>query len=180
VDCPIFNVLLLNQHTQWHICASLGLALFCVLYTPVSVNLTLHRLAPPSRTQPTGADGNCLFRSISFVLTGSEGQFHVIRELVCNYIEKFYASLGVNQSYKAVSRMRDSGIWGTDVEILALSSLLRCNIFVYTNVGTRDGSARWIRFEPINTLPSPVVTDSVYSIFLNHLNGNHFEPVIAF
>ena len=76
--------------------------------------------------------------------------------------------------------MRRNGTWDTDIELQALCSLLRCNIFVYTNVATRDGSYRWVKLEPNPALSSvvPIADAQVFSIHLYHVDGNHFAPVL--
>ena len=41
------------------------------------------RLKPPTSIRSIGGDGNCLFRALSYAVTGSESQHHVVcRQIV--------------------------------------------------------------------------------------------------
>ena len=106
-------------------------------------------------------DGNCLFRSLSYVITGAESQHHAIRSIIvmhmysignnlmCNYINsQIYPSLG---HYIESNKMYENGIWGTDVEMVTLAHLLNTSIYVYSpNFGDDgvDRNGRWIRHSP--------------------------------
>jgi hypothetical protein len=75
--------------------------------------------------------------------------------------------------------MRKDGVWATDIEILALASLLRCDVYVYSSAGARDASvARWLRYEPKEHLPSSMPFRSTASVYINHANRNHYEPAV--
>ena len=83
----------------------------------------------PSKERRISPDGNCLFRSLSFVLTGTD-RFHkdirdflvenmksAYRETCTNYCHSHYELLPENrchsmEDYLAKSRMESSGSWG--------------------------------------------------------------------
>jgi len=46
----------------------------------------IERTTPPRTRFPVLGDGNCLFRSYSVFLTGSEEFYHQIRMLLCDYM----------------------------------------------------------------------------------------------
>jgi hypothetical protein len=123
-------------------------------------------------------DGNCLFRSVSYLLTGSAEQHLYLRHLVCNYIEQYATLFNVPHDYIATSRMRTIGVWSSEVELLALASMLHADIYTYSTVWEdRRHVQRWVHFAPNEALYSPL-SQLRYTLFLNHANNNHYEPVV--
>jgi hypothetical protein len=55
------------------------------------------------------------------------------------YIDRNFSELHFDAGYLTRSEMRYDKTWATENEIIALASLLRCNILVYSSSGTRDG-----------------------------------------
>ena len=77
-------------------------------------------------------DGNCLFRSISDQIYGSQGSHAEIRQEICNHIEKrkeIYADFMTDSNH--VQIMRKDGIYGGNLELVAASRLYKRNIHVY-------------------------------------------------
>ena len=78
-------------------------------------------------------DGNCLFRSFSFIVTGSEVHHMEIRQsILCHMIGIADLLLGhhINgyqdiYEYIQETRMDQFSYWGTDVEMLTFSHLLQ-------------------------------------------------------
>ena len=72
-------------------------------------------------------DGNCFFRSISYLLLGSEAKHDVVRSAVCNYIiqpENWYklkvyidGDITSDKEYVRKSEMHVWGKWATHVEL---------------------------------------------------------------
>ena len=50
-------------------------------------------LKAPKYVFHMGDDGNCLFRAISYILTGSEDMHFTVRQSICDYIEVHYQDL---------------------------------------------------------------------------------------
>ena len=74
------------------------------------------------------ADGNYLFRALSYVLTGSEDDHMAIRVAILNHITSIaHLLLGVHvmknsiQVYVQATGMNRNATWGTDVEILTFA-----------------------------------------------------------
>ena len=44
------------------------------------------RLKPPTSIRSIGGDGNCLFRALSYAVTGSESQHHVVRRQIVRHL----------------------------------------------------------------------------------------------
>jgi hypothetical protein len=140
-----------------------------------------HNSAAPSGTVNVLGDGNCLFRAVALLISGSEDAHGRLRQVVCDYISNFHTYFAVTANYVAESKMGEHGTWGTDMELAALSCILGCNIFVYTTVGRPHQPPRRIRYQPVVHSPSLLQSSNQHcltSIFLCHVNGNHFEPVL--
>ena len=83
-------------------------------------------------------DGNCMFRALSFVLTGSQDQHLRVRSLICNHMHSIHLLVEPHISpntntrdYIERTRMEHNGTWGTDVELLTFANLCQTNVYVY-------------------------------------------------
>ena len=65
-------------------------------------------------------------------------------------------------------------VWSTDVKILAASSLLETDIYVYTNVGN---IFKWHKFSK-STLQNGSVPQNNCAIYLNLTGGVHYDVVL--
>ena len=74
--------------------------------------------------------------------------------------------------YLRESRMRDEGVWGTDVEIFTAATLLGTPIAVYAAYGDQF---LWQVFKPLEAIDARMAHN--YMLYLINTN-NHFEPVI--
>jgi hypothetical protein len=92
------------------------------------------------RLVPTPADGNCLFHAVVMALKRSPmgAQVHqatthaTVRELVCNFLVehmKYFSAFNIDLNY--TTRMRASGSWGGEPELIALTNLYARSIEVY-------------------------------------------------
>eukprot|EP00563_Minutocellus_polymorphus_P014408 CAMPEP_0181051680 /NCGR_PEP_ID=MMETSP1070-20121207/17182_1 /TAXON_ID=265543 /ORGANISM="Minutocellus polymorphus, Strain NH13" /LENGTH=326 /DNA_ID=CAMNT_0023130715 /DNA_START=30 /DNA_END=1010 /DNA_ORIENTATION=+ len=93
------------------------------------------------------ADGNCLFRSLSDQLFGDRGNCHdIIRQNVCSFLEdneeEFAVFLLLDEHDEDVadfdtyvSRMKEEGEWGGNVELVAAARFYRRTITVYSPTG---------------------------------------------
>ena len=86
-------------------------------------------------------DGNCLFRCLAKVITGSQEAYPKVRGEICRYIattakEKLgWCSHTTNETplkYLLRTQMDENNIWGTEMEILAASAILETDIYVAT------------------------------------------------
>lgn len=141
----------------------------CVLHVPFS------NFSPATRVRKIKGDGNCFFRSISYVITGDEDSHGAVRQMVCSYIEASESTVlyGKNQTglqYLNASNMRNAGVWGTTDEILATANLLQLTIFVRSHYGLR---LAWQRHAPRKAPDSP------FAIYLDNSSGCHFEVVMS-
>lgn len=134
-------------------------------------------LTEPRRIYKTKGDGNCYFRCISHILTGSEEGHTTIRDQVVSHMTgeinkrlKNYLNHPVEE-YLSQSLMNRCGVWATDAEIMATASLLGFDIVVYTKAGD---SFDWL------TYPASFKHDvkSDVAVYIENL-CDHFNVVLA-
>ena len=98
----------------------------------------------PSSTARIVADGNCFFRSLSFVLTGSQDYHQEVRLLVTTYMIDNMGNPQLSslikdgervENYIEQSKMQLLGTWATEIEIIASTLLLQTTIDVYGPCG---------------------------------------------
>ena len=124
-----------DEQWQRNACSTLGL----VYVGPNRVTPDID-LKPPNGFKRIEGDGNCLFRTFSFILTGSEYQHMAVRQAILDHMvrtahlllfQHIRSSHTSVQSYIASSRMDVRGIWGTETEMLALAHMLQTDIYSY-------------------------------------------------
>ena len=106
-----------NEQWQRNACSTLGLVY--VGPNRVTSGGPDIDLKPPNGFKGIGGDGNCLFRTFSFILTGSEDQHMAVREAILDHMvrtahlllfQHIRSSHTSVQSYIASSKMDKSGI----------------------------------------------------------------------
>ena len=114
-------------------------------------------------------DGNCLFRSISYILTGYQEYFAVMREGICNYILNHYRDLtpfcefANGHQYLKAKGMRNDGVWGTEIEILATANMAQRDVVVFNKNG-------YLRYK--------CSSGPTYEcFFLDNRGGGHFDVI---
>lgn len=137
------------EEWQVEICRKLNLPLFKkVVYTTLEkINDKNLMDCEPDVIEDIVPDGNCYFRTISFLLTGSQSNYVKVRSLlIFNMLgklktscDKFLRTKYVYQqsNFRAVqdwinkTGMHRDGQWATDLEIFATALLLNIDIWTY-------------------------------------------------
>ena len=136
-----------------------------------------------------GGDGNCLFRAMSFIITGSEGQHFEIRTSIIahmlnipelltgrgadghnNYLSYYHGGYRSVEIYLARTNMANEGAWGTDLEMSLLAHMLDIVVYSY------KAGQFWIACFPKGidySLPEDVNKKSIYIYY----TGNHYDVV---
>ena len=138
-------------------------------------------LTPPDKRTVThiNPDGNCLFRSFSFLITGSENQHMAVRAMILEHMFRVshlllnghlsnYTSI---QEYISHNNMDRDGTWGSDIEVLIMSHLLRTTVFLY-NVE----HASWCRYCPRHIERTLHDDTTQMSLYIRHPPA-HFDIV---
>ena len=79
-------------------------------------------------------DGNCLFRCFSYFMHQCDEQHHLlIREMIVNYLENNTCTfIDFNLNFEEyLSKMRENGTYGDNMEIQAFAQLFRINVHVH-------------------------------------------------
>ena len=140
------------------------------------------QLTPPTLTKTIDGDGNCFFRTISYILTESQLQHMDVRRATVQHMRTIGGLLSphLDGSYNDIEQyinatyMDMDGIWATDVEILAVSHLLNVPVFSFL-----ESIQRWQRLAPNNvdkTLPES--EHGEMAIYMHHPR-DHFDVVMS-
>ena len=130
----------------------------------------------PSSVHRIVDDGNCLFRAVSYVVSGSQEHYGILRKLAVAKMYdmgcEFKRITGQNAAdYVKQTRMNELGVWGTDVEIFILSGMLNTPIFVFL---VNENMISWIPHYPSLDASKLIESECIY---LQNKNC-HFEVVL--
>ena len=130
-------------------------------------------------------DNNCMFRSLSYVVTGSEDHHKAVRSKIVQHIKQCpsrilqhikgnidYGHCKTVSQYIEKSNMEKNGTWSSEVELLSFAHLTKTCVYSYST-----GTARWNRYSPCDLdrhITSKVGAPAVY---LFH-RGDHYEVVL--
>ena len=168
-----------NEEWQRNSCAIMGLQF--VAASGLNTGGPEVILTRPRIIHSIQGDGNCLFRTLSFIITGSEEQHTLVREAILHHmlqIAHFMLShLIIGHSsvseYIQHTSMDQDGTWGTDIEIFTLAHLLNTCIFVYTTE-----QCNWWRYGPQDVDRSLNVDITNMSMYTRN-PGQHFDVVCS-
>ena len=132
-----------NEHWQISACAVMGLRYVCS--NGVSAGGPAFPLRHPNLTtlKNTRSDGNCMFRALSYLITGTQAQHLAVRAAIVRHLLQYddlftcSAQVGVNANYNSLSKyiiapkMDKNKDWGTQVELFAICHLLRTKVYTY-------------------------------------------------
>jgi len=142
-------------------------------------------------------DGNCLFRALSYMITGSEDQHFALRNAIVQHILSIphmlidYSTDGepngitllcppmvyesVDEDYIYYTRMGHDGTWGTNVEMLTLAHMVNAPVYCYETTAPHH---TWTAYFPNGVdrcIPRDVREKSLYLYFTH----DHFMIITA-
>ena len=141
-------------------------------------------------------DGNCLFRALSYMITGSEDQHFALRSAIVQHILSIPHLLigygadgepnGINllchptvyesaEDYISCTRMDRNGTWGTNVEMLALAHIVNAPVYCYDTTARHHIWAAYFPNGVDRSIPRDVRQKSLYLYFTH----NHFMVITA-
>ncbi|XP_078340180.1 uncharacterized protein LOC144627323 [Crassostrea virginica] len=129
----------LSAEEKEHICNILGIS-YAFSEESENEDMAVQDLTEPLTCVEIEPDGNCFFRAISMFLTKKQDFHQKIRSAVCSHllenamIFKSFLRLGECsvENHISLSGMSEVGNWATEVEILALSHLIKTDVYTYT------------------------------------------------
>ena len=143
-------------------------------------------LEPPRTVARIRGDGNCFFRCLSHILTGSQAYHKYLRQAVTSYTlqhNQFFSEFSGSQhadGYFYGSRMSQMGTWATEIEIIATASMLATDICVYSPCSRdRAGNAiyKWLIYRAQSTLaPLGRLRKVRVKMYISN-EHHHYEPV---
>ena len=126
-------------------------------------------------------DGNCLFRSLSFFLTGLQGIYYQqLRQIICNemshipfsplqimaHLNPSFPSFTI-QEYLNKENMHHDSVYGGDVEIAAFCYNFKAKVVIFVE---SPAVKKWFIFDQF-------VNSNAPTFFLYH-TLNHFQPIL--
>ena len=169
---------------QRRACQQLGLRFVCDnRTTPGGPDV---RLNHPASMHEVDGDGNCLFSSLCYIITGSVNQHLLLRRLIVEYMRSTEACMRLLANhidyefvtideYIEASRMDRDGSWGTTAEIITLAHMLGVNIVSYNS----DDLQYQVVSPGILDFDAYPEDNSRPSMYLMFVNGNHFNVMLS-
>ena len=138
----------------------------------------LHPDDHPLRTLRIMADGNCSFVAFSAVITASQDDHAILRTMTVSYILNNLDTMRCVcpniVEHVNTSNMATLETWGTEVEIIALATILNATVFVFSQCGQTQ---KWL---PYNPLLSGDDTHSVEVIMIQNLSLRTSRTINAY
>ena len=137
-------------------------------------------------------DGNCMFRSLSKELFGTQCYHLQLRKLILDFEEhnpNIIISLSNGELQLHLDRMRQESEWGSATELVALASMLQVPVYTFTNSASH--TYNWHRYSPLQVEKlsfqfNPALkvlakrfTKANYYIELLHYNACHYDRVVS-
>lgn len=151
----------------------------------------------PRMTVEIKGDGNCWFRSISYLMTGSQEHHAILRAKVTTFMQDNLRE-AVNRfsftedkpDYFDGWLMQGDGEWATEVEIMSTAAFLKTDIYTFTRTPKRfngrlkkwqQSDWHWQKFSAGTLLGKKGKTSKGEnkSIYIHHQNLNHYMPVLS-
>ncbi|XP_042205704.1 uncharacterized protein LOC121854955 isoform X2 [Homarus americanus] len=131
-------------------------------------------LGIPKKIKPIGEKGDCFFRAVSYVVSGTEENQSIVRAAVVRFMHTnqklvqpmLRPNYNSVEEYLELSCMGTDGTWATEVEIFATALLLHTDIFTFR-------SEKWLKFSGDQR------RQNKEAIYLVNFKDAHFEVVIS-
>lgn len=171
-DLPYFNPL--TDTDMKMICRVKALA----YQRPVHYSDRGNRLTHNPPLEPIIGDGNCFFRAVSFSLAGTQDRHWLVRQQICDHLNKNFEQFRVHlppkymkgsaNDYFRGTSMKSFGKWATDLELMVAAQLYQRDIYCYVN-----GAYHCHRADP----DGDVYTKN--AIYIWNGSGFHFDVIVG-
>ena len=171
----------LTVEDQRRVCNDLGLQFVCA--NGCSAGGPHVSLRHPTSVHHIRGDGNCLFRTFSYAITGSERQHLRVRSAIirhmrctdaCMSLLGGYISDLTIEEYIERSQMAQNYVWGSQNEMFVQAHMAGVNIASY-NTTERQYHFQNPGVIDINAYPDDNSRPSIYVQY----TGNHFNMVLS-
>ncbi|XP_071963919.1 uncharacterized protein [Antedon mediterranea] len=145
------------------------------------INRTSH-IGHPCQIKNITGDGNCFYRAISYIISGTENNHLILRKAIGNHLletdDLFSSTLSVEyrtvMEYVIKKRVMDNGTWASNTEISAMANLLNTDIYSFN-----DQLLTWQMFSAKNPGKiNEVTTDNgMYILYTRNVHFNVVESV---
>ena len=156
---------------------------------PLSIQVYLQN--QQRKVRPSQGDGNCLFRSYSFQLFGSEEEHIAIRTAAIRLVNlnqsvftPYLTSLNKTTMEEHIQHVQRPSVFGTHIEILAIATLLNVPTFYCCQSG-RAQQFRWHCVSPLTQegLRQPDLSGSPLEDILPpthfELHNIHYDSIVS-
>ena len=130
-------------------------------------------------------DGNCMFRSLSYIVTGSEDHYQTVRAKIVEHSKEApsrllghikgkdeYKTCKTVSDYIKKSGMNKDCVWGSDIELLSFAHLTKTCVYSYT-----AENGKWNMYGPHNVDRRMRVQNGEQALYLLH-RGGHYDVVL--
>ena len=138
--------------------------------------ISSEKAGKPSLTKPIKGDGNCFYRAISFLVSGTEENHIIVRAHLLQHMLQYSAiateQFGIDNIGSYVNQ-QGLGQWAGENEIFFMAHLLKTDICIYST-----GYLKGWQVHSGRHLDSNLKT-SWQKLYLSHPNENHYEVVLS-
>ena len=165
------------------------------IHNPTPDRLVAEPEVAPHMLDKSTPNGSCLFNALSKELTGTECNHYALRQAICNFMLEpinephFSAHCAMPiEEYIAERDLRNPITWGSDVEIMALCTLLQCTVHVWCDLTggaawahVIGGTRHWVHMEPLFYNSTCVSYNNThYNLYIYHNRSrNHYDRVVV-
>ena len=133
-------------------------------------------------------DGNCLFRTLAYIMYGTEDLHAKMRSLLVDFVSKnqplFQPLVISGKLEEHIQYMLHSRQWGTQVELQAASTLFQMDLYTLRQ-SPQTHEYGWTRYKPheatnlqFPTENYPRTLNAMDHMELCHTGGCHFDCIV--
>ncbi|CAC5392235.1 unnamed protein product [Mytilus coruscus] len=175
--CSNLNYIPLGYITKQKLCSKFKISHKNVKET-ADISITFN-MGKPVKLKSIISDGNCLFRALSFAISQRQEYHKQIRKKIVDHILHISKDLSSfvrdpyenAEEYVRMQKMKESNIWGTELEILAAAHFMQADIYTFTN-------NKWIKYTA-HQIDKDITVENE-AIYLKHVEeSSHYEVVMS-
>ncbi|XP_072166092.1 uncharacterized protein [Diadema setosum] len=141
-------------------------------------------IAHPAQIKPVTGDGNCFYRAISYIISGTERNHTILRKATakhlldtnCLFTSTLSHEFRTVEEYVLKEKVMNNGTWASNTEISAMANLLEVDIYSFN-----DQLLAWQLFSAKKPGKINEVTaeGGIYILYTQNVHFNVVESVGA-